>query len=272
MSGVRPAGAGAAAGALLAAGALRALRSRPPGGAAAWTRLNARGREVSLLAGPAYAGAAAAALLVQPGLGRRERAAAVIAVAAAGGLGVYDDLAGSGADRGLAGHLRALRARRLTTGGVKVLGLGAAGLAAGGLLRRGPLDAALAAGVVAGSANLANLLDLRPGRALKAGLLAGSPHLLGPAPARLLVAAPLGAAAALLPDDLGELVMLGDGGANALGAALGVAAAAGAGRRSLAARLAVLTALTLASERVSFTRVIAATPVLRELDALGRLP
>lgn len=248
---------------------LRTLRSHPPGGAARWTRANARGRPVSLLAGPAYAVAAVTGTLAAP-LPARTRTATILAVGAAAGLGVYDDLAGSGADRGLRGHLAALRDRRVTTGTVKVLGLAGAGLAAGVLLRRRPLDVLLAGGVVAGSANLANLLDLRPGRAIKAALLAGAPRL---ATAGAPVAAPaLAAAAALLPADLAEEVMLGDGGANAIGAALGVAAAASSSRRALAGQLAVLAGLTLASERVSFTAVIARTPGLRELDALGRLP
>ena len=67
--------------------------------------------------------------------------------------------------------------------------------------------------------------------------------------------------------------MLGDTGANALGAVLGLAAVtADAGPARLAGRLAALAALTLASEKVSFTRVIEATPGLRELDRLGRRP
>ena len=64
--------------------------------------------------------------------------------------------------------------------------------------------------------------------------------------------------------------MLGDAGANALGALLGVALAARTGTAGRAVLLAGLAGLTAASERVSFTRVIESTPGLRELDALGR--
>jgi len=65
--------------------------------------------------------------------------------------------------------------------------------------------------------------------------------------------------------------MLGDCGANALGAALG-AAAAGLPRPARIALLAGITALTAASEKVSFTKVIERTPALRWLDMLGRRP
>jgi UDP-N-acetylmuramyl pentapeptide phosphotransferase/UDP-N-acetylglucosamine-1-phosphate transferase len=79
-----------------------------------------------------------------------------------------------------------------------------------------------------------------------------------------------GAVAAALPDDLAERTMLGDGGANALGALLGTALAARSSRAGRLAMLAGIVGLTAASERVSFTKVIADTPLLRELDALGR--
>ncbi|MCO7222617.1 hypothetical protein NH342_22765, partial [Klenkia sp. PcliD-1-E] len=91
-------------------------------------------------------------------------------------------------------------------------------------------------------------------------------------PAGAAVAGPLGAALAVLPDDLGERVMLGDCGANALGAVLGLRLAAVRSRGTRATALGVVTALTLASEKVSFTRVIEATPGLRQLDRLGRRP
>jgi len=65
--------------------------------------------------------------------------------------------------------------------------------------------------------------------------------------------------------------MLGDCGANALGAMLG-AAAAGLPRPARMALLAGITGLTAASEKVSFTKVIERTPALRRLDMLGRRP
>jgi UDP-N-acetylmuramyl pentapeptide phosphotransferase/UDP-N-acetylglucosamine-1-phosphate transferase len=130
------------------------------------------------------------------------------------------------------------------------------------------LDVLAGGAVVAGSANLVNLLDLRPGRAVKATLLA-APFVGGGVP---VAAAPAGAALGVLPEDLAERTMLGDTGANAAGALLGVAALVSARRRGRWALLAALVALTVASEKVSFTRVIDATPVLRELDAWGRRP
>jgi hypothetical protein len=127
----------------------------------------------------------------------------------------------------------------------------------------------LTTGLVAGTANLMNLLDLRPGRAGKAGALAAAATLGGPSGG--LVAGPLGATLATLPDDLGEKVMLGDAGANALGALLGLRLASIPGQAPRAVLLGAVTVLTLASEKVSFTTVIEATPGLRELDRLGRL-
>ena len=79
----------------------------------------------------------------------------------------------------------------------------------------------------------------------------------------------MAAALALLPEDLGERAMLGDAGANALGAMLG-ASAAGLSRPSRIALLAAIAGLTAASEKVSFTKVIERTPALRWLDMLGR--
>lgn len=261
----------AAAAGLASAALLRLARTRLPAAThGAWARTNYRGSEVTLLAGPAYALTAVLAVGVTPGLLPSERGAAALALGAAAALGAYDDLRGSAGSRGLRGHAAALTRGEVTTGAVKVLGIGTAGLAAGRLLHRAPVDALAAGVVIAGTANVVNLLDLRPGRALKAGLLVGVPLMRGDGVRGRMAAVAVGAAAGLLPDDLAERTMLGDAGANALGALLGVALAAAGSRRTLLTGAATVTLLTLASERVSFTKVIAGTPGLRQLDELGR--
>jgi UDP-N-acetylmuramyl pentapeptide phosphotransferase/UDP-N-acetylglucosamine-1-phosphate transferase len=264
-------GAAAARAALAGAGALDARAAGAP-----WRRMNFAGRPVTLLGGPALAVSATATAVLGAPAGTRTAAAVVGSVS--GLVGGYDDLAGArpeqARDKGLAGHLAALRSGRVSAGAVKVAGIGAAATVAAVLTRsvRGPaalVDGVLTTGLVAGTANLVNLLDLRPGRAAKAAALAAAATVAGPAGG--LVAGPLGATVAVLPDDLGERVMLGDSGANAVGALLGLRLASIPARGPRMGLLAAVVALTLASEKVSFTKVIEATPGLRELDRLGRL-
>jgi len=273
----RTATLGAVAGAgLLARGAFRLLLSRPPGGPDRWTRTNHRGESVSLLLGPAAVVGSVATAATAPGLTRPERLATILASAGAGAVGCYDDLAGATQVKGFQGHLGALRRGKVTSGLVKIAGIGLTGLAAAAVLRGHDsrpgvraADTLLDGALIAAAANAVNLLDLRPGRALKV-VLAPAPALLaGPGPA---LAGPLGVAAGLLGDDLGERGMLGDCGANALGAGLGAAVAARAPRPVRWAVLAGLLGLTFAAERVSFTAVIEANPSLRRVDELGRRP
>jgi UDP-N-acetylmuramyl pentapeptide phosphotransferase/UDP-N-acetylglucosamine-1-phosphate transferase len=223
-------------------------------------RTNYRGSTVSLAGGPVCV------LVLLGGLCLARSWAAAVAVALCGAVGTYDDLRGSAATRGLRGHLGALRRGSLTSGAVKVLVVGVSGVVAAAMLYGVSVRAAVSAVVVAGVANLLNLLDLRPGRALKVALLVALP-----VAAVAASAVAFGTAVGLLPWDLRERVMLGDGGANALGAALGVALAVALPLAALATVAAVVVALTLASERVSFTRVIERTPPLRWADRLGRV-
>jgi UDP-GlcNAc:undecaprenyl-phosphate GlcNAc-1-phosphate transferase len=298
-----------AAGAAL--GAYAALRRYPPAGEETWLRTNHRGEHVTLLEGPALTVGAVAAQVITgavaaPRGGRQAAArdypervrlsAYPLAIAGLGGVafGVIDDLRGSGKRRGLRGHLGALAHGEVTTGTVKLAGLAAAGLGAALLEGGDPADVAINAGLIAGGANLLNLFDLRPGRAIKvatlsAGLIAagsalaqgtrqpvldkdGAAHAPGRLAGLQAVAVPAGAALALLPEDLGERAMLGDAGANSLGAMLGAAAAQTLPKGARLGLLTGIVALTVASEKVSFTRVIEATPALRWLDMLGRRP
>lgn len=252
-------------------------------------RTNHAGHDVSLVEGPAVtAGLVAGSLLIEA---PRQRAATLLVTTVAGGLGAVDDFLESGGSKGLRGHLSALAHGQITTGGIKVIGIPLASIAAAAILRTGrsshglfssrattagqtwfgsTVDVVVTGGVIAGTANLFNLLDLRPGRALKAGLLtlAFMPHKHGLtwAPG----AAIAGSSAAAWPDDLDGAVMLGDTGANALGAALGTIVAENSTATQRGLLLSGLVGLTLLSEKVSFTSIIESTPGLREIDAFGR--
>jgi UDP-GlcNAc:undecaprenyl-phosphate/decaprenyl-phosphate GlcNAc-1-phosphate transferase len=285
---------GAATAGAVAAGATRlaytVLNQRPPGGTKIWSRTNHRGEPVTLLEGPAVAAGAITGALVQATLGSmrsgtaRSGSAMALAGAGAAAFGGYDDLAGSGDRRGFRGHLGALRHGEVTTGAIKLGGIGVTGLASAAMAGGSAADLVINAGLVAGGANLLNLFDLRPGRAIKVAVASGALMAAGGSLSgrRAGVAAPrraagltplpsLAAAVTLLPEDLAERAMLGDCGANALGAMLG-AAAAGLPRPARIALLAGITGLTAASEKVSFTKVIERTSALRWLDMLGRRP
>ncbi len=198
-------------------------------------------------------------------------AGAVIGVGAAL-TGAYDDLHPDAERKGLRGHLSALIRGQVSPGALKIVGLvgvGAIGAIAGG--RRSVWDVGLDASVVAASANMINLLDLRPGRALKVTLAAAITLMLPPheSPPEAAAGACVGAALVLLPADLAGKTMLGDTGANCLGALLGRSATRGSRvRRGLI--LGALTAGTLLSERVSFSAIIEANPALSALDRWGR--
>jgi UDP-GlcNAc:undecaprenyl-phosphate GlcNAc-1-phosphate transferase len=197
--------------------------------------------------------------------------AAILAGIAFALLGLLDDLVQDQGHRGFRGHLLALASGQITGGGIKLLGGALVALVAALLAGAGrPWYLMLVAAVViASSANLANLLDLRPGRCTKVFLplwLVGC--LLDPT-AGAWSAGLAGAAAGTFPLDLGERGMLGDAGANALGGVVGVLLVTGPSWL-LWVLAAVLLALQAASERVSFSRVIDGNRWLRAVDRLGR--
>jgi hypothetical protein len=176
---------------------------------------------------------------------------AVPSVAPVAAIGLADDL-WSGPERGFRAHLGS----GATTGTLKLVGIPLYAL-----VRTRSISGALLVGL---AANAVNQLDTRPGRALKAFGLGA--FLLGNVPRRAL-----GIAVLMAPYDLREMAMLGDGGSNALGAVLGFSSVEKlTGRRRWGA-IAALSLLTLAGERRSLGAVIEATPLLRDLDRLGRM-
>jgi UDP-GlcNAc:undecaprenyl-phosphate/decaprenyl-phosphate GlcNAc-1-phosphate transferase len=241
-------------------------------------RTNVSGARVpAVLGGPLAAGAlcglGAGGLVPSLSSGpttRRVLGAGAGLIVAMGLVGYADDLLGEEPARGFAGHLAALARGRPTGGALKMAGGALAGVASGLALAQGR-EAVELGGLVALSANWVNLLDRAPGRALKVSLAAGSTLCLVGAPAFRAAGASLtGALVACAPADLGERAMLGDSGANAAGAVLGLGLGLSLGPRARRAAIAVLALLTAASERWSYSRLIDAVAPLRWVDRLGR--
>ena len=233
-------------------------------------------------------------------------------------LGLIDDAYGAGGPKGFGGHLGALAQGRLTTGGLKLLGGGGlsafygAAVASSVIERSNVAESAVsetgafllawvsATLVIALSANLMNLLDLRPGRALKVYSLAviapavmvalgaidaynaemaryvgetGTLLFAGADRVTLVVATlvvVLGPVAAMWRYDLGEQAMLGDAGANAMGAIVGYLLAMSLSLAGMVVAAVLLLGFNLLSERVSLSALIEGFSPLAWLDRLGR--
>jgi UDP-GlcNAc:undecaprenyl-phosphate/decaprenyl-phosphate GlcNAc-1-phosphate transferase len=191
-------------------------------------------------------------------------------------LGFLDDSLGggeaAGTPRGWRGHARALRQGRLSTGAIKALG--ALALAAYVVSGRG-LEAERYLADVALlilATNVFNLLDLRPGRAEKGLALLGVGLCLGAwtlAPLELLgiFAGPILVGAWFT---LRERAMLGDTGANLVGAVAGVWLLTTLGGTGRLVALAAVAGLTVYGELRSISQAVESFPPLRWLDSLGR--
>ena len=269
--------------ALGAAGiALAVCRLVIPGAPARVMRRNVRGADVPAVLGFPLAAAGltgvvlVALVLVATSTTVIDESVAVawvlVLMAAAG---MWDDLRGDERPRGFAGHLGALKGRAVTGGVVKIVAAVAAGaFAAAFLPARGASSVAHTLEVVALvglSANLINLLDRAPGRAAKVSFLLAIPLLALGRRGWTAAAMPVFSALAVTTYfDLREEAMLGDAGANPVGAVIGVGLAAALEEPGRIATIAVLVALNLASERWSFSAAIEAAAPLRWFDGLGR--
>ena len=201
-----------------------------------------------------------------------QRSEVLFAVFGFGLLGMVDDLLGDGSARGFRGHLRALFHGEITTGFLKLFGgagiavvlVATPGFATG---RRLLVDAVL----IALAANLGNLLDRAPGRTIKAAAIAYVPlaFVLGDGAVGVAIAPAMGAAFGLLGDDVRERLMLGDAGANVIGAVLGLGVVLGRGEVTRTTALVLLVIANVAAELVSFSAGIDRIPPLRWLDRLG---
>jgi UDP-GlcNAc:undecaprenyl-phosphate GlcNAc-1-phosphate transferase len=194
-------------------------------------------------------------------------------------LGLIDDLL-AGASRGWRGHGRTLLAGEFSTGALKAIGSLALALYVLQGAPGGAGDYLLAVALLVLTTNLFNLLDLRPGRSAKAFLLLGALlslvawhgdyldesglvplWMVGPLAAPILVAGFY---------DLRERTMLGDVGANLIGAVAGLWLVLAFDTTGQAIALAIVLAITVYAEFRSLNALIERVPLLRQIDSIGR--
>ena len=199
-------------------------------------------------------------------------------------IGLYDDVSNDNEFKGFRGHISALKKGHITSGFLK--------LALGGILS---FFAAFLIITIKGNhwgwifistplialvANTINLLDLRPGRALKWWALGISIatiyYLVGRETYHIshavenVILLVLFLAILYAPLDFSAQMMLGDIGSNLLGGLLGVIVILIFPPIAQAVLLLLFTLLNVKSERKSFTQIIADNKLLRFFDNLGR--
>lgn len=284
-------GAGAA---LVAGAASRKLADLLP--EEKWDRKSFSEKTVSLKGGLINASAATATAFSQ--LPRVTGVAASIAAASGAIAGYIDDhLENSfpAKGKGFRGHLGALKNGQLSSGMMKIILVGTGSLVSAAVIavsEKGidvlpaqvaksprlaesrklgvPLQTLENTLIIAGTANLFNLLDLRPGRALKIGAVAAVPFLFSEKSRAGLAAGLITGNLMSLPQDLSGAEMLGDLGANSLGASIGTLIAVSNSQVTKIISLGAVLGLNIASEKISFSKVIAENKVLNYLDMLGR--
>ncbi|MGI6453369.1 MAG: hypothetical protein ACOX0E_07905 [Syntrophomonadaceae bacterium] len=187
-------------------------------------------------------------------------------------LGFIDDQLGQHDTKGLKGHLGALFKGQLTTGGLKAVG--------GGLLAlflAWPNSSNLGHWIlnsllIALFTNFLNLLDLRPGRAIKGFLLfLAIILLLSRGQTDPILFAPLvGTVLLYAPKDFSARAMMGDAGANVLGLTLGYICVLSLSFSSKIGILAGLVLIHIIAEKYSLTKIIYRVSFLRMIDQWGR--
>lgn len=185
--------------------------------------------------------------------------------------GILDDIIGNRDVSGLKGHFKSLLNGKLTTGGFKALLGGFIGLVISIAISKNIYDIVINTLIIALSTNLMNLLDLRPGRAIKGYLVISIVLLftLGEYTRNLLLLI-FPNVIAYFNQDLKAKAMMGDTGSNVLGISIGILFVMGYPLKVRLIWLAFLIFIHILTEKYSLTKIIESNKFLNFIDKLGR--
>lgn len=187
-------------------------------------------------------------------------------------LGLVDDLIGNRETLGFKGHIKSLLKGKLTTGGLKAIVGGLISLLIGSFFSYNVIEILVNAFIIALFTNLINLLDLRPGRAIKGFLLISILFIsIGlSSEIRTILISFIAYAIAYLPQDIKAKSMMGDVGSNALGIILGIVAVVSFSITVKYIILGLLVLIHIITEKYSLTEIIRKNFILNFFDELGR--
>ncbi|MEA2156584.1 MAG: hypothetical protein QOE11_2724 [Solirubrobacteraceae bacterium] len=186
-------------------------------------------------------------------------------------LGLIDDVL-SGDSRGWRGHGTDVLKGGFSTGALKAIGTLGLALLVASSLPGSKSEFLLAAAVLVLATNVFNLLDLRPGRSVKAFVLLGIGLTIATQNTEALAALGIFAGPVIVAGwfDLRERAMLGDAGSNVIGALAGLWMVLTLDTDGQLIALVVLLALNIFGEFRSISNIIEKVPGLRHLDSIGR--
>lgn len=185
--------------------------------------------------------------------------------------GIMDDIMGNRDVSGLKGHLKSLLKGNLTTGGFKALFGGFIGILISLVVSNNIYELITNTLIIALSTNLMNLLDLRPGRAIKGYLTITTVMLVTLAGfTKILPLLLFPNVLAYFNLDLKAKAMMGDTGSNVLGVTIGILVVFGYCVNIKLLWLTFLILIHLLTEKYSLTKIIENNKVLNFIDKLGR--
>jgi len=196
----------------------------------------------------------------------------ILSTASLAFIGLLDDFAGDRRVKGLRGHFGRLKQGVLTSGIMKALTGMYLSFIVVMVTTSDMVEGIFDFMLLSLSINFINLLDVRPGRAVKVFIIFSVFFLIFPKPAPvffLLVSTVL-CAMIYLPLELREVYMLGDTGANVLGGLLGMNVMIGTPPVGKILFAIWLVGIHYLAERTSISLLVDKIPVLHYLDSIGR--
>lgn len=194
----------------------------------------------------------------------------VLGILTMGFIGLLDDFMGNNQVKGFKGHIKMLINLKLTTGGLKAIIGGIVSVLISLMISSDFVNFLINILIISLFTNFINLMDLRPGRALKGFLVFSIPSLLYVNEIyKMILLCFIGASLAYFPYDIKGKTMLGDIGSNCLGIILGIIATSYTIQLKILLMIFLLLA-NLYSEKYSITKLIGRNKLLNFLDELGR--